>query len=130
VVSRVGFRGYVLEEVLAFLIRNAGYRLLVVPRKESNWRTVVTGWSSSAEVGLIKSMCWASYRGFPRLRFPSGCSLRRNSMADTLFERGRDVEHPVRTMRLLVRRELGTWPDGIGPGLYETDVSWVLLMAR
>jgi hypothetical protein len=31
VVSRVGFRGYVLEEVLAFLIRNAGYRLLVDP---------------------------------------------------------------------------------------------------
>jgi hypothetical protein len=47
------------------------------------------------------------------------------SLADTLFERGRDVEHPVRTMRLLVRRELGTWPDGIGPGLYETDVSWM-----
>lgn len=43
---------------------------------------VVTGWSLSAEVGLIKSMCWASYRGFPRLRFPSGCSLRRNSIAE------------------------------------------------
>lgn len=155
-------------------------------------------------------MCWASYRGFPCLRFPSGCSLRRKffgrtpigippvrnaigvvedlnqysapsspsmgpvsqrfnyryalfstsgftdeasglalahqislidlsgldfadlrrlvtSLADTLFERGRDVEHSVRTMRLLVRRQLGTWPDGIGPGLYETDVSWDLI---
>jgi hypothetical protein len=34
VVSRVGFRGYVLEEVLAFLIRNAGYRLLMDPSQE------------------------------------------------------------------------------------------------
>jgi hypothetical protein len=30
-VSQASHRGHVLEEVLAFLIRNAGYRLLVDP---------------------------------------------------------------------------------------------------
>jgi hypothetical protein len=60
---------------------------------------------------------------------PDFADLRRlvRSLADALFEIGRDVERPVRAMRMLVRRELGTWPDGFGRGLYENHASRGLL---
>jgi hypothetical protein len=209
-VSQASYRGHVLEEVLAFLIRNAGYRLLVDPLQGEQLEhgrngLVVVGRGGAHQVDVLGQLSWVPAFTFPiRLfveakfysRTPIGLPAVRNaigvvedlnqysappssptgpmsqrfnyryalfstsgftdeasglalahqislidlsgpdfadlrrlvrSLADALFERGRDVERPVRAMRMLVRRELGTWPDGFGRGLYENDASWGLL---
>lgn len=69
-VSRVGFRGYVLEEVLAFLIRNAGYRLLVDPSQGEQLAygrngLVVVGRGGAHQVDVLGQLSWVPVFTFP-----------------------------------------------------------------
>jgi len=91
--ARDTLRGYVLEEVLGYLIRNTGYRLLVDTSQdpeELGWRHngLVVKWRADLVVGLdsegnLRVVCTAGGRGdgdhavalFPEL--PAGEMIRR-----------------------------------------------------
>jgi hypothetical protein len=64
-------KGYILEEILAYLIRNAGYKLLVDPSQDPNdlvWKSnglVVVGRGSYHQVDVLGQLEW-----FPSFTFP------------------------------------------------------------
>jgi len=70
VVSPESFRGYVLEEVLAFLIRNSGYRLLVHPSQGDQLEhrangLVVVGRGGLHQVDVLGQFAWIPAFTFP-----------------------------------------------------------------
>jgi hypothetical protein len=70
VVSPESFRGYVLEEVLAFLIRNSGYRLLVNPSQGDQLERranglVVVGRGGLHQVDVLGQLAWIPAFTFP-----------------------------------------------------------------
>ncbi len=69
-VSPESFRGYVLEEVLAFLIRNSGYRLLVHPSQGDQLERranglVVVGRGGLHQVDVLGQLAWIPAFTFP-----------------------------------------------------------------
>lgn len=69
-VSPESFRGYVLEEVLAFLIRNSGYRLLVDPSQGDQLERranglVVVGRGGLHQVDVLGQLAWIPAFTFP-----------------------------------------------------------------
>ena len=70
-ISRDALRGYILEEVLAYLIRNTGYRLLVDERQdpqELDWKhngLVVIGRGSVHQVDVLGELAWIPAFTYP-----------------------------------------------------------------
>lgn len=70
-VSRDTLRGYILEEVLAYLIQNTGYRLLVHPDQdpqELGWRgngLVVHGRGAEHQVDVLGELRWVPAFTYP-----------------------------------------------------------------
>ena len=68
--SLATLRGYVLEEVLARLIQNTGYRLLVDASQDAEeLRNLPNGLAIRGRGGITKSTCWANWPGFRRSPF-------------------------------------------------------------
>jgi hypothetical protein len=70
-ISRETLRGYILEEVLAYLIRNTGYRLLVDPSQdpaELDMRhngLVVKGRGAVHQVDVLGELSWIPAFTYP-----------------------------------------------------------------
>ena len=70
-VSKEALRGYVLEEVLAYLIRNAGYKLIVDSRQDPFYLTsrgstlYVRGRGSNHQVDVLGQLEWIPAFTFP-----------------------------------------------------------------
>ena len=71
VVSKETLKGYILEEVLAYLIRSAGYRLLTDPSqdpRELDWRhngLVIKGRGAYHQVDVLGELQWIPAFTFP-----------------------------------------------------------------
>lgn len=69
--SKDAVKGYILEEVLAYLVRNAGYELIVDPELDPSsleWRgngLVVIGRGSAHKVDVLGQLEWIPSFTFP-----------------------------------------------------------------
>lgn len=83
-IGRDSFKGYVLEEILAYLVRNSGYRLLAHPRqdprnlKQRGSGLVVQGRGAEHQVDVLGELAWIPAFTFPiRLFVEAKCKNRR-----------------------------------------------------
>jgi len=71
VISEESLRGYILEEVLAYLIRNTGYKLLVDPQQDPNELTkkggglAVKGRGADHQVDVLGELKWIPAFTYP-----------------------------------------------------------------
>jgi hypothetical protein len=70
-INKDTLKGYLLEEVLAYLIRNTGYKLLVDPRQDSrdlDWERnglVVKGRGATHQVDVLGELEWIPAFTYP-----------------------------------------------------------------
>lgn len=115
-ISKNALKGYILEEVLAYLIRNAGYKLLVTPEqdpRELDWRgngLVVKGRGGVHQVDVLGELEWIPAFTYPiRLfleakfrKMPVGVYEVRNAIA-TLVDINQNIS-PIREQKEFYQR--------------------------
>jgi len=115
-IDEKALRGYILEEVLAYLIRNAGYKLLVTPEqdpRELGWGgngLVVKGRGGLHQVDVLGELEWIPAFTYPIRLFleakfrnkPVGIDVVRNAMG-TLYDINQNIS-PVREEKEFYQR--------------------------
>ncbi len=89
-ISRDALRGYILEEVLAYLIRNAGYRLLVRPEDDPQslgWKgngLVVFGRGAVHQADVLGELRWIPAFTYPLRLFVEAKFRRQKTRVDVV----------------------------------------------